>query len=101
MISIKLTALALAAVTIGSTPAFAHDPVEGARYMDHEIGMCVAEVGKQADYSGARRVVHKVVDIEQKMAIGTGATASSAASTRAADSAATTSTATRITTWPS
>ena len=66
MISIKLTALALAAVTIGSTPAFAHDPVEGARYMDHEIGMCVAEVGKQADYSGARRVVHKVVDIEQK-----------------------------------
>lgn len=66
MISIKIAAVALAAATVGSTPALAHDPVEGARNMDREIGMCVAEVGKQADYDEARRVVHKVVDIEQK-----------------------------------
>ena len=66
MISIKLSALALAVAFIGSTPALSHDLAKGARNMNHEIGMCVAEVGKQADYNEARRVVHKVVDIEQK-----------------------------------
>ena len=66
MISIKLAALALTAATIGSTPALAHDSANETRGMDHEIGMCVAEVGRQANYSNARRVVHRIVGIEQK-----------------------------------
>jgi len=66
MISLKLTALTMTAVAIGSTPGLAHDSSNVARSMDYEIGMCVAEVGKHADYDSARRVVHKVVDVEQK-----------------------------------
>ena len=66
MISIKSAALAIAASMIGSTPGLADGPTEVARHMDREIGMCVAEVGKRANYDDARRVVHKIIDIEQK-----------------------------------
>jgi len=59
----KAIYLALAAAVIASTAA-AHEP--GVKGMDIEIGMCVAEVGKRADYEGARRVVHRVVNVDQK-----------------------------------
>jgi len=63
MISFKSLYLALAAGAMAST-AVAHEP--GVTGMDEEIGMCVAEVGKRADYGDARRIVHRVVDVEQK-----------------------------------
>ena len=63
MISLKPLYLLLAAAGMASTAA-AHEP--GVKGMDTEIGMCVAEVGRRADYGEARRVVHRVVDIEQK-----------------------------------
>lgn len=63
MTSSKLLSLALATAVMASTAA-AHD--SGVKGMDVEIGMCVAEVGKRADYTGARRVVHRVLDIEEK-----------------------------------
>ena len=55
--------LALAATGLAST-AIAHEP--GVKGMDTEIGMCVTEVGKRADYADARRVVHRVIDVDQK-----------------------------------
>lgn len=63
MISFRSLFLVLAAVAVVST-AIAHEP--GLRGMGEEIGMCVAEVGKRADYADARRVVHRVVDVNQK-----------------------------------
>ena len=63
MISLKPLYLLLAAAGMASTAA-AHEP--GVKGMDTEIGMCVAEVGKRADYEGARRVVHRVMDVDQK-----------------------------------
>jgi trehalose-6-phosphate synthase len=36
------------------------------RRMETEIQACVAEVGKHADYSGAKRVVHMIMDAKQK-----------------------------------
>lgn len=55
--------LALAVTSLAST-AVAHEP--GVQGMDTEIGMCVTEVGKRADYGDARRVVHRVIDVDQK-----------------------------------
>ena len=63
MISFKSIYLVLAAGVMAATAA-AHEP--GVKGMDEEIGMCVAEVGKRADYGDARRVVHRIVDVDQK-----------------------------------
>ena len=55
--------LALAATGLAAT-AGAHEP--GVKGMDTEIGMCVTEVVKRANYAEARRVVHRIIDIDQK-----------------------------------
>ena len=66
MISLKGMVLAIGALGAVSAPVEAHDPRDAQSGVDREIEMCVAAVGKRANYDGAKRVLHLVMEINQK-----------------------------------
>lgn len=66
MISFKSILLVTAASTFASAPVPAHEITGANIKMDREIEMCVAEVGKRANYDDARRVLHRVMSVNQK-----------------------------------
>ena len=63
---IKLVVIAAIFTTVGMSTVSDAAAGNRTRSMDHEIQMCVAEVGRRADYGNATRVVHKIMEAEQK-----------------------------------
>ena len=63
---IKSAALAVALAVFAAPPASEAAKGNDTRSLDREIQICVAEIGKRADYGGARRVVHRITDVEQR-----------------------------------
>lgn len=60
-----LSVMAMALLTLSIPTASESATDRGARRLDREIQICVAEIGKRADYGEAARVVH-TVEAEQK-----------------------------------
>ena len=62
----KTIITATATLLMAAPQAFAGDFPVTKRGLDREISLCVAEIGRHADYDGGERIVHKVLDAEQK-----------------------------------